>query len=183
MSNDFKGTGARFYPARQQWCRAHARWHYHSRCSRQLHGSPPHHLPPTLSASQLQSGLEEDLVLKGGVPIPTYTSVWACVSTASGTPTFPVHTPGSWAPCPESQATAGPPWPRLLGASQAFSACRLPGMQRWLQGWLRSAIKNTNNSSHCAAPYISRFTAPAPSLGSFTEPLGGFRFLVALLER
>ena len=131
MSNSFKGTGAWFYPARQQQWRACAQWHSHSRRSRQVHLSPsssptPSSDPPPVSASQLQAELEEELVLKAGLPVlPTLLCV-GYVSTASDT--LPIHTPGFQAHCPESQAPASSLWPTSLPAGHSLHATSPSGM-------------------------------------------------------
>ena len=82
--------------------------------------------PPPASASQLQAELEEELVLKVGLPIlPTLLCV-GYVSTASDT--LPIHTPGFQAHYPESQAPASPLWPTSLPAGHSLHATSPSGM-------------------------------------------------------
>ena len=87
------------------------------------------------------------------------------------------HTPYSltWLPGTLSQIT-GPSKSHVQGPCPfQLGILRMPPPR---QGWPHSAISNNSNksSSHCAPLHTSHLSAPALSLGSFTKPLGGFRF-------
>lgn len=178
MSNNFKGTGARFCPAGQQQWRACAQWHSHIRRSRQVHLSPspsptpssdPPPAPASASASQLQAELEEELVLKVGSPIlPTLLSVWGVCPQPQAHSLFTHLASRHTVPNHRPQQVPCGPRPFQLGI-----LCMPPPCQAWPHSAVSS---NTKNISHCAALCTSHFSAPAPSLGSLTKPLGGFRF-------
>lgn len=169
--NNFKVTGAQFYPAGQQQDR-HVLNGIPTAGAQGRSTSAPHHLPPQallirrlllllllLPSSKLS--LEEELVLKVGSPIlPTLLSVWVCVHSLRHTPYSHTWLPGtlSLITGPSKSPVAHVP------SSWAFSACHLSVRH----GHQQSAV--TLKIAHIVALCTSHFSAPAPSLGSLTNP-------------